>query len=219
MAFKPPPAILQKVMKFKAIQHNEGKVLLWGIPCFISELYIFIYLQRLLENELGQKKAASMLYSLGQLQAEEGTRMITERFGYAKSIQDKRKLIEFNLGQGEMVGAGRSEIVRLDFDEEVMVIRCDSPIAGEYKRFFGPQKKPVDHFIRGMLDGMGGLVTSKERLCVEAQCIASGKQYCEFIIKPLERWDKNDPVFKAQSVSREKTMKELGASREPYIIS
>ncbi len=219
MAFKPPPAILQRVMKFKAIKHKEGKFLLWDIPCFISELYTFIYLQRLLEKELGVKKTADILYSMGYLQAEKGIKMVTDRFGYAKTISDKKKLMEFNLGQSEMVGMGQFEIIRLDFEDEILIIKGNPPAAHEYKRFFGTQKNPVDYFVRGSLGATGKLSFNKRCLCVETMCTAMGKQYCEFMVKPIDKWDKNDPIYKSQSIDRIRSMKDLGAKIEPYIIS
>ena len=89
---------MQRVLRFKAIQHREGGVFLWGIPCFISQLYVYVYLQRLLEEEMGFQKTASILYNLGYFQAKEGMKMISERFGYAKTIPDKKKLNPLKTG-------------------------------------------------------------------------------------------------------------------------
>jgi predicted hydrocarbon binding protein len=219
MAFKPPPAILQRVMKFKAIQHKNGKFLLWDIPCFISELYTFIYEQRLLEDELGINKTASIFYNMGQIQVEKSAKMITERFGYAKTITERSKLADFNIGQSEMVGLGQFKFIRKDFDNGFFIVRGKSPIAEEYRRFFGIQKNHVDYLIRGMVGGMGNWLMGKKCLCVESQCLATGKQYCEFLIKPVEKWDKEDPLYKSQPIEKVKNMKELGARIEPYIFS
>ncbi len=219
MVFKPPPAILQRVMKFKAMQHKDGKFLLWGIPSIISEMYTFVYLQRLLENELGNKKAASILYSMGYLQAENGIRMVSDRFGYAKTIKDKRKLMEFNTGQCEMVGMGSVKCIMTDFKNEIFIIRGESTVAHEYKRFFGIQKNQVDHILRGAIGALVDLLINKKCLCVETKCLATGKQYCEFLVKPLDKWDNKDPLFKSQQIERVKNMKELGAKIEPYLAS
>ena len=219
MVFKPPPAILQRVMKFKAIKHKDGKFLLWDIPCFISELYTFIYLQRLIEDGMGSRKASSIIYSMGFLQAGKGLKMVVDRFGYAKTIQDKKKLMDFNLGQSEMVGIGSLECVRADFEKEVFIFRGRSPIGEEYRKFFGTQRAPVDHFLRGCLGSMVEWVTKKRCLCIETQCVAMGKRYCEFVVKPVPGWDRKDPLYSNQSVEKVKDMKELGAKIEPYIIS
>jgi len=219
MAFRSPPAIVQRVLRFKAIQHREGGVFLWGIPCFISQLYIYVYLQRLLEEEMGARKTASILYHLGYFQAKEGMRMVSERFGYAKSMPDKKKLMEFNMGQTEMVGLGSFKCVRMDPGEGIFIFRGKSTIAGEYKRFFGIQKHPLDHILRGMGSIMAEMFTNKKCFCAETQCIAQGKQYCEFMVKPADKWDRNDPLYKTQKIDPVKSMKELGAKIEPYIIS
>lgn len=219
MAFRLPPAILQKVLRFSAIKHEGGKFFLWEIPCFISELYTFVYLQRLLEDKLGQKGAHSILYNMGFLQAIKGIKMITERFGYAKSISDKDKLLEFNSGQGELVGTGRIKLVRKDYKKSIFISRISSPIAEEYKKFFGIQKNSIDCFLRGLAAGAFEGIIGKKMFSVETQCLATGKSYCEFVTKPMKSWSKEDCLFRIQSINEEKNMKELGAKIEPYIMS
>ncbi|MCD6590870.1 MAG: hypothetical protein J7K72_02765 [Candidatus Aenigmarchaeota archaeon] len=47
---------------------------------------------------MGFQKTASILYNLGYFQAKEGMKMISERFGYAKTIPDKKKLNPLKTG-------------------------------------------------------------------------------------------------------------------------
>jgi predicted hydrocarbon binding protein len=218
MSLNLPPPILQKVAKFKAMQHKDGKFLIWGVPCFISELYVFIYLYKLLEDKYGYKEASSILYSMGYLQAQQGILMVNKRFGYAKTIQDKSKLLDFNMGQSEMVGAGKFEWLRKDFTQNTFIVKASSSFADEYKRFFSGQKNPVDHYARGELAALVTSVVEKECICVETRCMALGNSYCEFLIKPIESWKKDYiELLKNQEISKLKTMKELGAKIEPYI--
>ena len=217
MAFKPPPAILQRVLRFKAMKHeSNGGITLWGIPSVLSMLYPLVYLQRLLEKQLGPKEAASILYAQASFQSQQGFRMVSERFGYAKSLPDKKKLLEFNAGQGEMIGRGKFEWKLMDFDKGMFISTGFSTTAVEYKRFFGMQKNPVDHYMRGAINGYVETVLGKKTFTAEKRCIAKGNKFCEFVTKPVEKW-KGDPLFKEQGVSRYPDMKQLGSKIEPYL--
>jgi predicted hydrocarbon binding protein len=218
MAFRPPPAILQRVMRLKAINHKDGKFLLWGIPCFISQLYAYVYLYKLIESRSGKKESMSLNYSLGKLQGKQGFRMISKRFGYAETMHDKKMMLEFNSGQAELVGIGSLEWLKMDFDANHFILRVKSPIAEEYKRFFGLQKEPVDHFIRGEMTAYIEEISKKKIFTVETVCSAMGKPYCEFVSKPVEDWNKKDPMVKKQWVDDIPDMKKLGAKIEPYLV-
>lgn len=218
MTFKPPSPILQRVARFKAMEHKDGKFFIWNVPGLISQLYSVVYLQRNLEKECGLDKTMNALYSMGFFQAENGVKIINEKFGYAKTISDKKKLIEFNSGQAEMVGSGKMKLVRVDFQNNLFIIKMKSNIALEYKKFFGLQKNSVDHFVRGALSGLISPIIEKETLCIETKCVAMGNPFCEFVSKPLDDWDKNDPLFKSQKVEKIKNMKDLGSKIESPVF-
>ena len=59
-----------------------------------------------------------VMYSMGKFQSHQGFKMIAERFGYAKSLPDKLKLLEFNLGQSDMIGLVKASVVRADFKKK-----------------------------------------------------------------------------------------------------
>ena len=97
MAFKPPPAILQRVLRFKALKHEQGgKLSLWGTPGVLNTNITESYLQRLIEKVYGEKECMSIFYTLGVFQGRDAFRMISQRFGYAKTIPDKKKLLELS---------------------------------------------------------------------------------------------------------------------------
>jgi len=217
MAFKPPPAILQRVMRFKSIQHKNGKLLLWNIPAILIPAYSFIFLQRLMENDVGRRKASSVLYALGKFQSIQTFKMVSERFGYAKTINDKRKLLEFNTGQSEVAGLGTGKWIRIDLKNKVFILRGRSTIAEEYRRFFGLQKLPVDYFIRGCLAAYAEAVSEAENLfCIETSCISMGKKHCEFVIKEKTSFDKNE-VASQDIDTLPSDIRMLGSKIEPYL--
>lgn len=216
MSFKPPPAIVQKVMRFKAIKHENGKFLIFGNPAFIDPIYIQVYYHKLIEK-ISPEKANSIRYYTGKLQSTIGTKIINERFGYAKTITEKEKLTTFNQGQTELVGLGQYERVKLDFKNNIFIYRGKSPFAEEYKRFFGQQDNPVDYWIMGMWAGAFEEITGEKMLCIEKRCIAARSQFCEFVIKPVRKWEKSELKDYEFLLKEEKSMKELGGKMNPYI--
>ncbi len=201
MAFKPPPVIVQKVVAFKAIKHEEdGGLSLWGIPIVLNDLKLEVITQNLMGKEFGEKKVMEVLYNLGKLQAVNAVKTVMEKYGYAKSIPEKKKSIEFNVGQLAMIGRGQYETIKCDLIKNIVIFKGKSPFATRYKQIFSLQKKAVDFLARGLLAGGTEYLIGKKVLCIETKCIANGKPSCEFTVKPVEDWDKNDPLVKEQIV-------------------
>lgn len=192
MGFSTPPAILQKMLAFKAFKHENGKLFLWGIPGFLTATYVTVYQMKLFEKEIGQKKLESLIYALGKFQGKEGFKIMTEKFGYAQTFQDKKKLLEFQTGQTEIVGVGSFSWAMMDFENEIFIIKGKSTLAEEYKRIFGMNKFPIDYLLRGAFAAFIEELLKKKVFCIETKCIVEGKDECEFVIKPLEKWDKKE---------------------------
>lgn len=219
MPFRPPPAILQRVLRFKALEYKEGKLLLWSIPGILSPVYSNVFFQRLMEKKLGLKKTQSIFYAVGNFHSIQTFQMVSKRFGYAQTIPDKQRLLIFEAGQAEMAGLGPWGWMRIDLENNYFVAKGTSTFAEEYKRFFGVQPNPVDHIMRGHVNAFAQQVTDKKLFSVETRCIASGQPYCEIVTKPIEKWDKNDPLFKSQATEEmPSNIKELGAKIEPYLL-
>jgi hypothetical protein len=216
MAFRPPPAIVQRVMRFKAIKHEDGKFLIFGNPAFIDPIYVQVYYHKLVEKKCGDE-ANRIRYYTAKLQAMIGTKIINERFGYAKTIPDKEKLTEFNQGQPEIMGLGQFQRVRMDFKNNLFIYSGRSPYAEEYKRFFGPQKGPVDYWLMGMWAGAFEAITNKKMLCIEKRCVAAGSKTCEFVIKPVKDWEKSELKKYEFLLKEAESMEELGGKMPPYI--
>ncbi|MBW2966526.1 4-vinyl reductase [Candidatus Woesearchaeota archaeon] len=221
MAFKAPPKLpnlLEKVIRFKALRWKNGKLALFDVPGILFQLYAFAYKQRLLENQLGIKKAANIYYRVGKFQGKQGVRMTSERFGYAKTFIDKKRLLEFNVQQSNLVGFGEMKWAKIDFNKNIFVMVGKSALAEEYVRFFGLQKNPIDYFLRGCTTAIIEEVVDRKMLCIETKCIAKGNRYCEFVVRPIEDWDKKSLLFKQQLVKDLPNIKELGAKIEPYLL-
>ncbi|HLC46803.1 MAG TPA: V4R domain-containing protein [Candidatus Nanoarchaeia archaeon] len=220
MAFRPPPKIFEKVMRFKALKFEEGGALtLWGIPSFVIPLHTQIYLLKLIEKDCGAEEAKHIFYNLGKFQAKTGFDIINKRFGYAKTLEEKRRLLEFNTGQTELLGLGAYKFVRMDFKNDVYVVVGNSPFAEGYKKFFGLQKSPVDYFFAGACAGAVQASIEKDVVAIEVKCMAQGHNQCEFMIKTRENW-KNDPLSQKHSFFFRKapSIQELGSRLKQLLV-
>jgi|GEM_PF-2047822 len=220
MAFKLPSEMLQKVSMHKALRHSDGKLLLWSNPCLIFAHYILVYLQRLIEKDLGIKEAMRLFYFIGKFQCKIGMKIVNKRFGYAKRLIDKKRLLEFNIGQGELMGVGVFKFKRMDFKNNIFIIEGPTNFGEEYKRFFGVQKEAADFLTTGMMAGFIEEIMGVKVLCIESKCVAKGNDTCQYIVKPIEKWDKKDHLLKGKEGLFKKipSMQELGAKIDPYLI-
>jgi predicted hydrocarbon binding protein len=212
MTFKPPPAILQRVLRFKALKHEQGgKLSLWGTPGVLNTNITESYLQRIIERVYGEKDCMSIFYTLGRFQGRDAFRMISKNFGYAETFRDKKKLLEFQTGQSSVVGRGDFSWEVMDFKKNIFVAKGVSPHAEEYRKSFGMHKFPVDHFLRGVTAAFIEETIKKKVFCVENRCVASGNKYCELVTKPVGVWDKKDKRFNEQLIKEMPDLRELGA--------
>jgi len=218
MALTLPPPIVQKTLAAKALQFQDGKVYLWDTPCFLDPIQVQTYYHKLIENSCGYEQANRIRYYTAKLQSLTGMKIINNRFGYAETIKEKENLVLFNNGQTEMLGIGKFEWLKIDFENELFICKTVSPFAEDYRRFFGMQKSSIDFWLMGAWAGAIESIVGKKMLNLEGSCIAKGDSHCEFIIKPIEKWDKNDPLFKQHEflLREEPNIKELGGSMETY---
>ena len=219
MPFTPPPKILQKVFGFKAFTPKDGKMLLWGNPMSIIPNYVLLYLVKLIQTKMDKSELNKCIFYMAELQAEAGMKIINERFGYAESIKDKNELLNFNLGQLEVLGLGSFKMEKVDFTKPFFYVKGKSAFAEEHKRFFGIGKENVDYVVMGLLHKASEMITKQKLIITEENCIAKGAIDCDFCIRNLETIDKNDPKFADSLSLLEKVpdMKELGAKINPYV--
>lgn len=205
MAFRPPP-LLQKVLRFKSMEHKDGKFLLWGTPCLISPLNVTVFLFKFLGENYGFDTAKECMYFTGKFQAKLGIYIINKRFGYAKTILDKRRLLEFNTTQTEVLGLGQWHWKRMGLGtDNIFIVYGISPFAEMYKRLFGMSKDVVDYFHMGIAAGGIEATVTEKMVCIEETCVAKGDSYCQFITKPIDQWDRNDKLVKQNKFLFEKS--------------
>ncbi len=191
MALNLPPAIVQKVARLRALQYKGDNLVLWDTPCILTPIQMEVYKHLICRQELGEKYNA-LVYKTAELQGKTGVRIVNKKFGYAESMSDKKRLLDFNLGQLDLLGYGKVEAVKADFVNLDFVIKANSVYAKEYKAMAGTIKEPVDIVMAATLAGGIGEICSKDLYCVETRCIVKGDSFCEFLVKPLEKLDKKE---------------------------
>ncbi len=101
-------------------------------------------------------------------------------------LADKYGVNTWNLisAVGYYFGWGLGRIVERN-DEGAYRIRVyDSFEADSFIQRNGGAKKPVCHFIRGVLSGLVESVEGREYTVKEVKCAAMGDEYCEFLFEP-----------------------------------
>src|SRR3989338_2027071 len=207
--------LLEKMLRFRAFKWKDGKVLIFGMTGAFHLLYVDIFAQKIMERDAGKRKTMEFYYTLGRFQAIQGVKIVNKIFGYIKTIKDKKRLIELNIGQFAVLGVGSFKIKTLDFNKDLFIFSGKSAIAEEYKKFFGLQKESIDNYIRGGLAGLIESIIDKPVTCIEASCISQGKLFCNFIVKTNEKWDLKDKIFKEQFVESKDIIRELMPKLSP----
>lgn len=192
MTFNTPAPFIERVMRFGMLNYKDGSFFAWGTPCFISPLFTFATVQRYFEKENGTEKTKDMLYALGKFQCTQAYMQITKKFGYVDTEKEREKFMKFFANQSDAAGFGQWEWTRIDFKNKLFIIKGKSNIALEYKKIYGVQEKPIDHFVRAEFETMMEIMLKEEMASVETSCIANGKSYCEFVIRPLKDWKKEE---------------------------
>jgi hypothetical protein len=178
----------------KQLQHKEGGYLMvLGSPGYLLSLDVMVMVHKLLETEFG-KKGSDVFFKILEMQTQMGAEMMIKRFGYSPE-----KALIMQQGHAEMIGAGTVEIVHSDSKKNHYILRAHSTYAKEYFNLFGVQSDPVDVLFRGGMTSLLRVMTKNNNLmCVETQCIAQGKPFCEFVIKDKSEFDLKDPKIKKQ---------------------
>ena len=194
-------------MALQAIKFAEGRVLFHRIPMIIFPAYSVALLTKLLEKV---PQGQDILYELGLQQGFRCANQSHQYWGY------KKQILETLMQQSDMVGTGRVEIVRQDFVGHHFIFKFEvSPIAEEIVRYYGLQKKAVDHYERGVMAGFVKAVDgdTREYVAIETRCAAKGDQYCEVVVKEASAWSRKDATVREQWPKPVASPDDLGEKR------
>ena len=118
--------------------------------------------------------------------------------------------------QSEFAGHGKFKWVKMDFKKEVFIITGASSMAKDYKNYFGQQKNPIDHFLRGIVNSIIETIIPKRFLTIETSCVAMNKRNCILVTKPFGEWNTKDSLIATQIPNKLYLMKDIGSKKEPF---
>ncbi len=212
-----PDFILERIRRGGA-DWKDGEFLLMGMKAWINAAFSQVFLQRLLEEKTDLHTIQELLYAHGQFQAREGVRIFNKRFGYPQTFSEISSLLDLHLGQFQVTGTGKYEWIVKDPANKEFIVKGKSPLAEEYAAYFTAEKRPVDHFIRGLMAGFVSETLGVELYCFESGCVAHGKPHCTFVIKEKQKFDHTAEEWKLQEIKNPvDLLKELSPSKEPLL--
>lgn len=189
-------SITERTEIFKQLKREKDGIKIWDHFCQISPIDGIIAKNMLIKKYNNTAKLKAINYHSEKFQAFIGIKITNEKFGFSKTYQDKKKLLNFTAGQFELFGMGSFEWIKQDFKNELFIVKMISPYAKTYVENLGLSKDTVDEWNAGAWAGCIEYILNKKVGCIETSCIAQGKKYCEFVIKPLNKWNKQEKIVK-----------------------
>ena len=145
---------------------------MWDAPCTIDPILFEIYYQKLIEKHCTKEQANRIRYYVAKSQAGWGSDLMDQKYGYTKTLKAKKEILDFDRGQTELVGIGKFELVRADFEKNEFISRTKSPYAEVYRAFFGMQTECVDFWLMGIWAGGIEPIVNEKLACFEVSCVA-----------------------------------------------
>ena len=126
----------------------------------------------------------------------------TKEFGinWAKDLGSKYKfkksdVFKWGLASITLAGWGDAEVISEDKDNKVLKFTLKNSAVSQ---FYGSSNKAVDHIFRGMAAGSLSIVYGEDMGCIETSCASMGAPYCEFTVKPTNKFDLSNDLVKKQ---------------------
>jgi len=190
-------AIVKEMFESGVFDIHNGEFLIWDMPTILYPLNS-ILLINLMKEKHPEITMGELNYQIGKMQSHRGNKVLTQRYGFKVD----EKFMKDTFGKSELLGMGIFEFLDFDIDTKTFtVINPYNPYAHQYLKVFGIQKESVCHYLRGLCAGsFQAFFEDEEMLCVELSCIAKGDKTCVFRIKPVSKWDKENPVVKEQMI-------------------
>ena len=127
-----------------------------------------------LVRSFGPATATMFEYEIGKEGGAQYMRLATEAGFKTSSTEDVRKMFQ----QGGLSGWGRIEVVEFDFGKKFARVRWTNGV--DVRNSKG--KKPVCHFVRGLLTGATQTLFGKPCESLEVTCQGKGDEVCEAIV-------------------------------------
>ncbi len=149
---------------------EKGRVSIRGVPYLLIQPTTLLGFQK--AAEASGAPAGDWLEAGGRAGGRRSSKRLREL-----STKQGREFAQDYLAMGREIGWGVFDVTRFaDGSFEVFVE--GSPFAEGY----GPSQRPVCHFIRGVIAGLGDTLFGDSE-CEEVECAAAGSTRCRFVCR------------------------------------
>lgn len=177
--------LLNKLRLSKQLTFEEGEITLLGEPAvMIIPGAGFMEMQKKL-----MEKDPLALYDVGE---NTGNQLYDLVHHYAA---DPKHMIKFGIQLLNLSGYGKFQVMDYKPKNKRAIVHVDHSIN---VRMHPKDKKPVCHYIRGLLAGFMENLYKANVACVETHCMAIGDKNCEFVIQKKNQFDPTSDLVKEQ---------------------
>ena len=190
-------SLVKEMLDSGVINYYNGEFLVWDVPSAIYPVNNIVLINAMKEK-YPKISMAELNYQMGRMQSYRGNKVLVQRFGF----EINEKLMKDCFGKSELLGMGTFEFIDFDAEKRTFtVMNLHNPYPHLYQKLFGMQKDTVCHYLRGLCAGsFQAFFEDEEMFCVEMCCTSKGDKACVFRIKPMNKWDKKNPVVKKQII-------------------
>ncbi|MBW2982714.1 hypothetical protein KY327_00250 [Candidatus Woesearchaeota archaeon] len=159
---------------FNGFFGNRQHSVIGPIPKFVSVLYAYVVFQHLLDRKFGER-SRELLFRIGKALGKS----ITAKLKQGLKL-DRKRVLENLLKDFEALGFGKTAITRMNFTTPSCHLSNNSPLAKQWKRSFGTQQEPVDHFLAGLYAGAFSHLSGTDCYFKEVGCAVQRGGRCRF---------------------------------------
>lgn len=162
---------------------DDGKLKIMGIYGRINTILTTVIRDAFLEENIGEKKTADILYLLGESQSFHAIKMLVNKRGMQRK-GNEIKIIKETLGQSEFIGFGQGKIINVDLDKKQATISVENSSYLEISnKLFQNDNKRTDHFTRGIIGGIFKYIFEEEVITKCQRTNIPTKTICKIITK------------------------------------
>ena len=172
--------MFSKMIALKVLRFDEGNVTVKDRTVVFIPAEIIVYLQEEIESECGEEAAQKIMFKAGKHQTLTGsTRYLMEKKELRRAFPRVPETGDPSLEMGREIlkfsGWGDTKIKSISKNgHEIILTTKNSPIAKEFLKKRGKSKKPVCHYLAGILEGVIESVYKGKFKAVERTCSATG---------------------------------------------
>jgi predicted hydrocarbon binding protein len=162
------------ILEALEFEEESGAISFKGVRYLLIRPETLVEFQKALEERLGEE-AQEILCRDGFAGGHLSTKKYKETFGYKDD-----EIVQFMMTMGRQIGWGHFKLEEFNLEAKRLIVTViSSPFAVAY----GKSTRPVCHFTRGVMGGMGQALFGEDVTADESHCLAKGDDFCCFLIE------------------------------------